>query len=325
MKRSYIFLLLAGVVGFSSCVKEDQTLDPKDSTNVIEIFNEVPDIIASPTTSTYPLYINTFDAKPGVLQDFSIVVNYTGSGGAPQDISVALELAPDAIVTYNDENGEHFVALPPSLYTADNWNLTIPKGQKKATMNLKLKTAEFDFSLQYVLAVRIKSASTGTISKNYGTMLFSINAKNKYDGIYLMEATSPMVDVTNASLTGWYPISMQLITYSSNSVALYDGINYVNAYGHPIKSGTGDSYYGTFSPIFFIDESTGAITVKNYYGELAGGNLRSCVLNPAGVNKATFNADGTVKSLEVSYIMTQSAAYTPRTYFHEKFTYEEPR
>ena len=143
-----------------------------------------------------------------------------------------------------------------------------------------------------------------------------------------MSATAPMVDVTNATLTGWYPIEMQLITYTGNSIALYDGINYVNDYGHPIRSlPSSYSYYGSFSPVFFFD-ATGKITsITNYFGQESGGNKRSAVLDPTGVNQATFNADGSIKSFEVSYIMTQSVStpMAPRTYFKEKFTYVGPR
>lgn len=260
MKRSYIFLLLASAVGFSSCVKEDQTLDPKGSTNVIEFFNEVPDVIASPTTSTYPLYLNTFEAVPGVLQDFSVTVNYTGSGAAPQDINVALELAPDATVTYNDENGEHFVDIPASLYTADSWNLTIPKGQKKASMNLKLKTAEFDFTKQYVLSVRIKSASAGTISTNYGTMLFRISAKNQYDGIYKINSgfvqrySAPGVPTVNDGLNGSLDGNpdLTLTTIDANTVEIG------NLTWHGGASGVG----GINNLRATVDPATNLVTMK---------------------------------------------------------------
>lgn len=270
-----MLLWLAGVVGVSSCVKEDQTLDPKGSTNVIEIFNEVPDVIASPTTSTYPLYVNTFAAEPGVLQDFAIVVNYTGNAGASQDINVVLELAPDALVTYNDENSEHFVELPSSLYTVDTWNLTIPKGQKKASMNLKLKTSEFDFDEEYALPVRIKTVSAGTISKNYGTMLFRIIAKNKYDGVYTLKARlEPAADrITQAStLPFTWPTDIHLITTGANSVAYFDAGYYGNYYQNFITAAGTQSGYGSFAPEFTFDATTNKIVdIVNVWGLPANG------------------------------------------------------
>jgi hypothetical protein len=206
--------------------------------------------------------------------------------------------------------------------------VVIKQGQHQATVEVAVtNNSSFDFNVNYALPLKIVSATKGTISSNFGKAVYSFSARNAYDGIYTMSATAPMVDVLNAGLTGWYPIDMQLITYTGNSVALYDGINYVDAYGHPIKSGTSGSYYGTFSPVFFL-YATGKITsVTNYYGQNAGGNKRSAELDPTGVNQATFNADGSIKSFEVSYIMTQSVSTpnAPRTYFHEKFTYVGPR
>ncbi|HEX2845916.1 MAG TPA: DUF1735 domain-containing protein [Chitinophagaceae bacterium] len=325
MKRYIGFLIITGLILLSSCVKEDPPLGSKGSKSVVEFYNEVPDLITSLTSSTYPSY--NFDLIfEENEQPFDIEVSYSGAdAGAPQDIEVTVAIDPGMIDVYNTQNSLSLSAMTGDVFKADSWKVTIPKGQKRATLKGKILKSAYDFSKSYGLPLRITNASAGQVSGNYSAMVFRIQARNSYDGIYLMEATAPMVDVTSSSLTGWYPISMQLITYSGNSVALYDGINYTNAYGHPIRSGSSGSYYGSFSPIFFIDEATGAITVKNYYGELSGGSQRSCVLDPTGVNKATFNSDGSIKSFEVSYIMTQGAAYTPRTFFHEKFTYKEPR
>jgi hypothetical protein len=111
---------------------------------------------------------------------------------------------------------------------------------------------------------------------------------------------------------------MQLITYSSKAIALYDPYNAKN-YGHPLKGG---SYYGSFSPVFFINDDGTITKVTNYYGQPAS-NGRAGQLDPTGVNKVTFGADGKVISFEVSYIMIQNGS--PRTTFKEKFTYVSPR
>lgn len=322
MKKNIIYLFILAVC-FSSCVKEKQTLNPDDSNAVIELFDQVPASLSSTVESLYPMYVKTFDVAPSV--DFEVIVNYAGAGVAPQDINVKLVLDPDVLDYYNDEFSSHFIVMPIDKYTVDTWTLVIPKGQKQAKQSFKFKTELFDFDEQYALPIKISEVSSGIVSKNYGTVIYSINGKNKYDGIYKMEATAPMLDATNATLTGWYPIDMQLITVNGNSVVLYDGINYVNDYGHPIRSGAAGSYYGSYSPVFSFGEN-GAITgITNYFGQLSSANLRSAVLNPSGVNKATFNSDGTINNFEVSYMMTQGAAYTPRTYFYEKFTYVQAR
>jgi hypothetical protein len=133
--------------------------------------------------------------------------------------------------------------------------------------------------------------------------------------------TGTMNDVA-AALTGNYPLDMELITYSGNSIALYDP-NVAQTYGHPILSGTSNSYYGSFSPVFFFDAAGNISSITNYYGQLSGASRRSAELDPTGINKITFDTGGKVLYFEVSYIMTQNGA--PRTYFTEKFTYKGAR
>lgn len=331
MKQSkiYLFFLSAFLISQTSCLKErDMNIDAsKGTANVIEFENTGDNVAGS--TSKYPRFTTDLGSVgSGETVKFNVNVSYSGAEVAPEDITVTLGVDPDLLAQYNSENGTSYVVPPSDIYSLPN-SVVIKKGQHQATVEVGItNNNSFDFNVNYGLPLKIVSTTTGTISNNFGKAVYSFSARNSYDGLYLMEATAPMVDVTSPSLTGWYPIEMQLITYTGNSVALYDGINYVNAYGHPIISGgTSGSYYGTFSPVFYFD-ATGKITsVGNYYGQNAGGNKRSAVIDPTGVNQATFNADGSIKSFEVSYIMTQSVSSPdqPRTYFHEKFTYEGPR
>ena len=329
MKQFKITTLLFAAVAMSltACLKKgEMTTDPDKSPTVIEFANTGSNVSGS--TSTYPRFNTDLGSvKTGQTVKFNVNVNYAGAETAPSDITVNLALDAGLLSKFNTENGTNYVAPPTSIYTFPT-TATIKKGERMATVEVSVtNNASFDFGVNYALPLQISSVSQGKISGNFGKAVYSFSARNNFDGIYLMEATSPMVDVTSASLTGWYPIEMQLITYTGNSIALYDGINYVNAYGHPIKSGTAGSYYGSFSPVFFFDASGNITSVTNYYGQESSANKRSAVLDPTGVNKATFNADGTIKSFEVSYIMTQSnvSPMLPRTYFKEKFTYVEPR
>jgi hypothetical protein len=321
------FLFAAVAMSLTACLKTGpMNTDPDKSPTVIEFANTENNVAGS--TSTYPRFNTDLGTvKTGQTVKFNVNVNYAGAETAPADITVNLSLDPALLAKFNTENGTNYVAPPTTIYTMPN-TATIKKGERMATVEVSVtNNANFDFGVNYALPLQIATVSQGKISSNFGKAVYSFSARNNYDGIYLMEATAPMVDVTSASLTGWYPIEMQLITYTGNSIALYDGINYVSAYGHPIKSGTSGSYYGSFSPVFFFD-ATGKITsITNYYGQESSANKRSAVLDPTGVNQATFNPDGTIKSFEVSYIMTQSnvTPFLPRTYFKEKFTYVEPR
>ncbi len=223
--KKYIICLLALSAFFSSCVKEKQTLHPDGSNAVIEIYNDVPAAVVSTVESIYPLYVKTFDIESSI--DFEVEVNYAGAGAAPQDITVNLELNPDAIDYYNEEFATHYIVLPTDKYTVDTWTLTIPKGQKRAKQTFKLKTDMFDFAEAYALPIQVKTVSTGNISKNYGTVIFSVGAKNEYDGVY---------EYTTSAITSLLPnrkVDVTLETLSATKVALKPGL--LGYYGNVVN------------------------------------------------------------------------------------------
>jgi hypothetical protein len=308
---------------FTSCLKDDITLDPDKSTNVIEFKN--PSSFLSPSGSTYSLYTQAFDLADE--NDYSVTVSYSGADVAPEDIRVTLGLDTAAITQYNTEQETHFELITPDLYAMPA-EVTIPKGQRTAQVNMKIKSSKFDFTKAYVLPISIVSASSGIVSGNFGTILLSLNAKNRYDGNYTVTAIDPMVDKTSALLTGFYPLNADLHTTGANSVVMYS-ITYLDGLeGHPIKSqnaetgAIADSYYGNFAPVFTMDATGKVISVTNFYGQPAS-NGRSARLDPTGINKFTVNADGS-KVLEVKYVM-QQAGPTDRTFFSERWTFKAPR
>ena len=323
-----IFLFSVLLIGSSSCLKKDSmNIDTDSGTkNVVEFANTYDNVAGA--TSLYPRFSKDMGIVTiGSIVEFNVNVSYSGVDAAPQDITVALALDTAALRVYNTQNGSKYVAPPEAIYSMPS-SVVIPKGSQTAQIKVKVTVnSSFNFGVNYALPLSIASATTGTISTNFGKAMYSFAARNKYDGIYTMEATSPMVDVTNAALTGYYPLDMSLITFNGNSVALFD-LNgaYNKNYFHPIHSGTDVSAYGSFSPVFTFDNSGNITAVTNYYGQYSGGNLRAGVLN-TGVNKITFNTDGSIKSFEVNYIMTQSVSSpdAPRTYFYEKFTYKKAR
>lgn len=312
--------LLLVVTSFTSCLKDNRlVLDPAKGHNVIEFAN--PAQIVSNGTP-HPLYQFSYDATS--TPSLPITVSYSGPEvAAPQDITVKFAVADtSSIGQYNRATDNSYVALNSSGYTLSANEVVIKAGTSKATFNVLLKPAAFDFTKAEVLALTITSVSSGIISGNFNTILLNVSAKNKYDGQYTVTATAPMTDATNASLTGLYPENkMSLITTGPNSVAMYDGQYYSAGYYHPILSGTSTSAYGSYSPVFTMDESGKVISVTNYYGQPAS-NGRSGKINPAGVNK--FTVSGNTKTLEVSYYLLQPGT-TIRTSFYEKWVFTGAR
>lgn len=309
--------LLAVTLIFTSCLKDHLPVDPAQSNNVIEFANTGTN--ASPAGAIYPRFSSDLGSlASGDSATFNVNLSYSGAKMAPTDITVTLAIDTAALNAYNTDQETDYGLPPASVY-----HLASTAVIKKGTQVLQLKVAirnnaDFDFNVNYALPIKIAAVSTGVISGNYGTAIFSFAVRNVFDGIY--EMTGTLTDNASSSITGKYPVDVNLITYAGNSVAMWDPV-YAKTYGHIIYSG-GNSYYGTFSPVFAFDDA-GDITVTNYYGASAGPNKRNAALDPTGINKITYGGDGHVSYFEVSYFMIQNGA--PRTRFVEKFTYVKPR
>jgi len=187
MKTYYKILSLAALITaatFSSCTKEDGVFDSDDTGGIIEL----ADLPARSTSTSYSVVTKSFDAADEVT--FPVTINYTGSAGAPQDITLTMSINSTALSTYNTAQGTSYTELPTTLYSVDTYTVTILKGSKTGTFNIKLKTSAFDFSLSYALGISIQSATSGTISGNYGTGIFRVVAKNAYEASY--------------TVTGWF-------------------------------------------------------------------------------------------------------------------------
>ncbi|MBO0952043.1 BT_3987 domain-containing protein [Fibrella forsythiae] len=173
-----VSLLFIGAT-MTSCLDDKLSLDPANSTNVVEFKN--PSSFSSPYGSKYALYTQAFEVAPE--NNYTLTVSYSGANVAPENITVSLGIDPTALTQYNTEQKKAFDLIPTSLYTLPT-QVVIPKGQRTATVGMTFKSNNFDFSKNYVLPVQIKSVSTGAISGNFGTILINLKAKNPYDGVY---------------------------------------------------------------------------------------------------------------------------------------------
>lgn len=312
-----IFLL-----GLSSCLKQgNMNIDvSKGPKNIIEFANTGDNIAG--TSSTYPeFHIDLGSLANGASTTFNVNVSYSGADVAPQDITINLSLDQTALDTYNTQNGTSYVIPPSDVYSLPA-SVVIKKGdhmgQTQVTIN---NSANFDFNASYALPVQIASASTGSISSNFGKAIYSFGLRNIYDGHYTVTPTSPMVDAANPGLTGNYPMDVYLVTTGANSVVLID--NAIGVASHSILNGGSVSYYGSFAPVFNFDPSGSGtvVSVTNYYGQPAG-NGRSAQIDPSGINKR----DPAKMNMDVKYWMNQPAVVAPhRVSFDEHFTYVGPR
>lgn len=215
----YFVMMVFGISFITSCTKEAGVFTDNGSNGIVELF----DLAARASSTSYATSSKSFAALAEV--DCPIVVNYTGADAAPEDVTVTLALDP-TIVNSMSTSATVLTLLDPALYSISTYTVTIPKGEKKATMHIKVKTSSFDFTKNYALGIVIKSSSAGTISGNYGKGLYRIIAKNDYDGVYAYKtsaATSLLPSRTaTASLVtiGQYEVQLSpgLLAYYTNVV-----------------------------------------------------------------------------------------------------------
>jgi hypothetical protein len=320
--KKYLKMLpvLALITGLSSCLKDEPIIANKPE-NIVEFYTT--EAINSPVSALYPVYVKSYlVATPSKL---NITLSYSGTEVAPQDITLQLAVDQTTLDKFNTkaeaDGNQTYDLLPTSAYTLPATTVVIKKGERRAvlTVDVNIPTS-FDFAKVYALPLTIKSASFGTISGNFGSVLYAVGAKNVYDGEYKVEGS--LVDHTAPSITGKYPVNYYLITQTSTTNALYDLGR--GDFFHQILSGGSGSVYGDYSPVFTFDAAGNITKVVNYYGQPAPSNGRSAGLDPSGENKFVSGTPGAVGSVfKVKYFLYQPGS-TIRTEFDETYTYVGP-
>lgn len=227
INKTLVLLLTVSVL--SSCLKDDSVvLDPKKGFNVIEFENTANIAVHG---SSIPLYVHSYPITKAPTP-LTVTVSYSGpETGAPEDIKVKVALGDVASITkYNTEQKTAFEILDPSAYTLGNVDLTIPKGQKKASFEVLFNTEKFDLTKATVLPLKIVSASSGTLSANFNVILLNVGAKNAYDGVFTYTTSA------NTSLVPNKKSTTDLITVNANTVRMSPGLldTYSNAVSYTV-------------------------------------------------------------------------------------------
>jgi Domain of unknown function (DUF1735) len=323
LSKSLAFLSV-GVLLFSSCDKGEQ-IDPigDGGQTIVKIVDPSGEgkIGINIGVVTTPQVLNMVDVRRDVPNEAQL--NRT--------MTVIVEDAPGAVSDYNAQHGSNFEAIPAGQYTIDpanpkvgnNYTVTFNPGEFAKPIKFTIPNATLlDLNKQYAFGFRLKSADAdGKISAEFKTIVVEVGPINKWDGVY--RVTGSMVDVANATFVGSYPLTFHLITTGANTCDAYDpdyGI-----YGHVFDAAGTPNYYGSFMPALTFDPTTNVITsATNYWGQNSGVNVRSCRLDPTGVNAV----DGS-KNIRIKYILSQAPPPPgfngDRVFFNETWTYVGPR
>lgn len=317
MKRISIYTTMIGLAlisSLSSCLKDTTQPDFAKDKPVIEL------PIGSSASNGGGNSIAASFTVGSTPSDYFVYVNYAAPDAASQNVTVTLSIDTAAATKFNKVNGTNYTTLPATGYTLASNKIVIPAGQRLVKFPIKINTVNLDPNLTYALPVTIVDGGGYTISGNFGTLISIITLKNKWDGVYTV--TGSMIDQVNSSLTGSYPVTLQLVTQGANTVAV---ANSSGSFSHDILNAGAASSYGDFSPVFTIDGTTNTITsAVNKYGQPAPSNTRAARIDATGDNKFTMSADGTKPvSLKVKYVMIQNGA--DRTFFDETWTYKSAR
>lgn len=304
------------VIGLSSCLKnKNEQPDFSSATPVVEIPVNSPAGNGAGNSLTA-----AFTVDP-VASDYFFYVNYAANAANPTNLNLTLSsVDAAALAKYNTANGTNLTIMPTNAFTAPT-SVTIPAGQRKVQVPIKIITTALNPTVSYAIPFTITNASGVVISKNFASLILIINLKNKYDGIYTVTGT--MVDNAAAANVGNYPREFQLVTQTATSNALFDQTFNNGSFFHQFDAGGTTSYYGNFDPVFEFNSDDVVTAVTNYYGQGTNTQVRSAKLAP-GVNKWTVRPGASgARTLEVSYYLNQAGV--DRVLYTEKWVYKGPR
>ncbi|HUQ66816.1 MAG TPA: DUF1735 domain-containing protein [Flavitalea sp.] len=233
---------------------------------------------------------------------------------------------PSIVTAYNTEHGTSYIPLPAAAFTSDvsnpkagnDYTLTFNPGEFYKQLKITVPDATvLNPNNKYALGFKIASVDKeGKISSSENQVVVEVGIKNKWDGVYTVNGT--MVDLTNATLTGNYPLTWELRTTGSNTLAIFDKSQGTQT--HLILSSGAQSQYGSFGLNITIDPITNKITgIVNSYGQPAA-NGRSAMLDPTGINAY----DPATNTFRIKYFLLQPGT-TIRTTFDETWVFSGVR
>jgi hypothetical protein len=171
-----IALLSTVVVLLSSCLKSKDLIGPDadNSAGAIIEFDNLDYIAPSSATLTVPLARYELVLEKGTASQLKFRVSYVGTGKpAPKDVTVGLGVDPAALTTHNTQANKKYNLIPVGWYTLPA-SVVIPSGKTGVDIVVPVNTANFVAGQTYAIPLKVTSATSGTISGNFGTVIVAI-------------------------------------------------------------------------------------------------------------------------------------------------------
>lgn len=234
------------VIGLSSCLKnKNEQPDFTSVTPVVELPVNSPVGDGSVNGLSVAFLVDTLAAT-----DYFIYVNYAAPEANATDLKITLAVDPAALARYNAvESNDSLTVLPAGAFTMP-LTVTIPAGQRKVQIPMKITTKVLDATTAYGLPITVTDASGVVISKNFASLVVKIALKNKYDGVYdfkgfVLREGDP---VLSGNFTGK---TTELVT---------DGVN-SNTFAQVWSTGGGVG--GIDGLTLTVDEATNKVTMRS--------------------------------------------------------------
>src|SRR5688572_25509883 len=167
--------------------------------------------------------------------------------------------------------------MPANTYTIGTLEYDIP-ANGSVNVPFMYKGSVITIDTIYGIGLKIAEVSSGRILSHASGIILKFDFRNRWDGRY--KVTGSMVDIAAPTL-GHYEHETNLITRSATTLISIP--KELGIPGYLILSGTSLSYYGSFGPVFHLNNSTNkVVAVTNSYGQPAS-NTRSAEIDPTGV------------------------------------------
>jgi|WetSurMetagenome_2_1015567.scaffolds.fasta_scaffold08877_3 hypothetical protein len=309
-KENFKILSLVVIVALSlsSCLK-----DREDFLGDFSNTPAIAELSESPNAATGTVTREIID--PTKTVDFKLRVGIAVAKPLGKDTKVTLAIDNTLIAGYNTEYSSSALAIPAAAITASTYDVIIPAGSLEADWTFSVDATKIPniVDLFYMLPVKIASVDNGvTVSGNYGTKYIRVLSRNPWDGVY--EVTGTMVDAANASLTGWYPRTIWLVTTGGSTCAVMDKA-YTDNYYYPIKNGGSSSYYGSFGLNIGFDAATNTPnSISNYWGVVS--NSRAGQIDATYAN----SVNPTTRDITLRFFMLQPTVITTAPYIRSTMT-----
>lgn len=154
------------VIGLTSCLKnKNEQPDFTSVTPVVELPVNSP--VGDGSVNSLSLALT-----PGATPiDYYFYVNYAAPEANSGNLKVTLSVDPAALARYNAvAKNTTLTILPASAFSMET-AITIPAGQRKVQVPVKINTAALDIAVAYGLPVTITDASGVVISKNFASLV----------------------------------------------------------------------------------------------------------------------------------------------------------